>query len=123
MIKVLRQCMKYRKLSSNEENLLDLLICRASLSNLRSDWKANLVVHPMEDGGMGSLRLFPNGPDNKNRMFGSRVSEYQFQDVDGVLVVASLNLDDKGALFELDIWKTDFSPLVQIPEISDPNKE
>ena len=38
-----------------------------------------------------------------------------FTDEDGVKVIASLNVDSDGHLFELDIWKTDFSPLLRIP--------
>jgi hypothetical protein len=30
-------------------------------------------------------------------------------------VIASLNLDTEGRLFELDAWKTDFNPLVHLP--------
>ncbi|WP_420885213.1 DUF6984 family protein, partial [Candidatus Symbiothrix dinenymphae] len=39
-------------------------------------------------------------------------------DEDGVDVIASLNIDDTGDLYELDIWKTDFSPLIKLPWIS-----
>jgi hypothetical protein len=34
---------------------------------------------------------------------------------DGVLVVATLNASVDGLPFELDIWKTDFTPLKRIP--------
>lgn len=51
-------------------------------------------------------------------MFGGQVAEYQFTDADGVEVLASLNVDQDGRPFELDMWKTDFSPLIRIPDIS-----
>ncbi len=70
----------------------------------------------MNDGGMGSLLLFPKGIIKKNRLFGKCVSEYQFTDKDGVEVIASLNVDKNEELFELDVWKTDYSPLICFPE-------
>lgn len=69
----------------------------------------------LEDGGMGSLALFPCDTFNKVRHFGSQVSECQFRDTDGVLVVASLYLDEDDKLYELDMWKVDFSKLINIP--------
>jgi len=105
-----------RKLSKDEARLLELLIKKASFIisyNLEDD----LDVKSMDDGGMGSLKLFPKGISHDNRLFGKQVSECMFLDEDGIDVIASLNLDDEGELFELDIWKTDFSSLIKIPEI------
>ena len=47
--------------------------------------------------------------------FGKCVSEYQFNDVDGVIVIASLYVDNENDLFELDIWKTNYEPLKKLP--------
>jgi hypothetical protein len=107
---------EFRNPTAQEQRLLDVLIARASEVNLPTDWRATLRVQPMKDGGMGSLHLFPNGRSEEKRLFGRRVSEYQFADVDGTQVIASLNVDQVGRLFELDIWKTDFSPLICVPE-------
>ena len=106
-----------RKAFLQEEKLLEFLIQKASI-NFPSDWKYNLLVQPMNDGGMGSLLLFPDGITKKKRLLGDQVSEHHFKDEDGVEVIASLNVDDEGKLFELDIWKTDFSPLLSIPQLS-----
>ncbi|GAA3953623.1 hypothetical protein GO495_31495 [Chitinophaga oryziterrae] len=97
-----------------EERLLEILIKKASKAFL-FDWKVDLLVQTMEDAGMGSLHLFPSGIIDEDRLFGEQVSEYQFTDEDGIDVIASLNIDCKGYLLELDIWKTDFSPLIKIP--------
>lgn len=102
--------------TKKEERLLEVLIKNASIP-FPSNWKEGLLVCPMDDGGMGSLYLFTKGETNKDRKFGEQVSEYQFTDEDGVEVVASLNVDDCGSLFELDIWKTDFSKLIRMPDI------
>ncbi|MDB5199722.1 MAG: hypothetical protein JWO92_1685 [Chitinophagaceae bacterium] len=104
-----------RKLFPDEERLLLHLIKNASVT-FNEKWNERLLVKPMDDGGMGSLLFFPNGKFDTNRSFGKCVSENQFKDADNVEVIASLNVDSKGNLFELDIWKTDFSPLIKIPE-------
>lgn len=72
-----------------------------------------LRVEPMEDGEMGSL-LFENLGDY-DRRFGEAVAECCYDDSDGILVSVTLNLDQRGALFELDSWKVDFSKLQRWP--------
>jgi len=104
-----------RKPTLQEEKLLEILVQKASIK-FSSDWKVNLLVQPMDDGGMGSLCLFPNGKVKKDRTMGQRVSEIQFTDQDGIKVIASLNIDNDGDLYELDIWKTNFNPLIEIPK-------
>jgi len=69
----------------------------------------------MDDGGMGSLELAVFGGSPSKRGFGRKAAEYQFIDSDGVDVLVTLNLDADGRPFELDVWKTDFNPLVHIP--------
>jgi len=96
-----------------EIQLLDKLIENSSI-DLPLNWKSTLKVKPMDDGGMGSLLLFLNGINNSKRVFGEQISEYQYKDIDGVDIIASLNVDSHGSLFELDIWKTDFSPTKKI---------
>jgi hypothetical protein len=64
---------------------------------------------------MGSLRLIVDGRPHSKRKFDTCAAELHFADVDGVAVVASLYLDSEGLPLELDIWKTDFSPLNTIP--------
>lgn len=89
------------------------------LKQLASQWKERpaawvdqVLVSPMDDGGMGSMLLWlPDVPLQAHRRFGTRAAECQFNDVDGVLVLASLYLDESGEPFELDVWKTDFSPI------------
>jgi hypothetical protein len=64
---------------------------------------------------MGSLQLKVAEQDQTGRRFGSSVSEYSFPDRDGVFVLVSLYLDRAGRPFELDVWKTDFSALLEVP--------
>ena len=88
--------------------LLQELLDRAG----KSDQIKNLNLSPMNDGAMGSHLISSN---KEERALGSVISECQFEDEDGVLVIASLHADEDGDLFELDLWKVDSSPLVRWP--------
>jgi hypothetical protein len=69
----------------------------------------------MKDGGMGSLRFV----GTNDRRFGRRIGSAEFNDTDGTLVSVALNLDQYGELFELDLFKVDFSPLQRIAPASE----
>ena len=103
-----------RKLTKKEKQLLVELVNRAGIS-LSDNWEKGLLVTEI-NGITGSLLLFPQGISEIGRCIGARVGECQFQDLDGVTVVATLNLDKDGNLFELDLWKNDYS---RVKEISD----
>jgi hypothetical protein len=108
--------MALRKPSEAEGRLLDhMLRLAGDLPRAEAD-RAALVVETMNDGGMGSLRLFPPGTRGTARLFGSRVSTWEFDDLDGVRVLVSLVVDAQGRLYELELWKSDFSRLLQLPE-------
>jgi len=98
-----------RKPTPQEFKLIEHLIKLVPIS-INETWKELLRVESLSDGGMGSLRLFPDGEVHEDRMFGEQVSEIHFKDQDGVDVFGTLYLDQCGDLFELDMWKTDFSP-------------
>ena len=108
--------MEYRKPTQVELDLIKFLVNQSSLK-LPFLEKHNLLVSSLEDGRMGSLKLCHNTCSiDENRAMGKMVSEYLFKDIDEIDVVVSLYLDEKGELYELEIWKTDFSELVKIPE-------
>lgn len=109
--------MNTRKATAKEEMLLTYLISKASVT-ISEDWKTNLLVASMDDGKMGSISLYPEGIVSENRQFGGQISEYLFLYEDGVTVIASLYVNKKGRLFELDMWKTDYSPLVRLPYLA-----
>lgn len=109
--------MKYYRIpTKKEEQLVELLVHKSSLE-IAEHWKNGLLVCPMNDGEMGSLILFPQGKIVENRKFGKQVSEFQFVDADGVEVIASLNVDSDGNLFELEIWKINFGKLIRLPDL------
>ncbi|MGU7771833.1 DUF6984 family protein [Burkholderia sp. MR1-5-21] len=106
---------RVRRLRDDERVLLVALIAGGPKA---SDLLASLddaVVEEMNDGGMRGV-LFCR-PDDKPRHLGKQLVEKEFVDIDGVPVMVAVNLDDHGELYELDIWKVDFSPLKRFPSV------
>lgn len=101
-----------RPLRTNEIALLAVLLGE-SASAVESQLRERLVEE-VADGGMGGVRFLPR--TDTPRLFGRRAAEAEFTDADGVTVIVSLNLDEQGDLYELDFWKSDFSPLRSYPE-------
>jgi len=97
---------------TTEELAIVAYLAQKSNVLLPSDFYDELQVAYLNDGGMGSLRLYSKSVQFQERRFGSQASEIQFNDVDGIPVLVTLYLDQEGDLFELDVWKVDFSPLV-----------
>ena len=108
--------MRFREASLAEQRLISALVARSRGLQLPADWAERLRVQEMGDGRMGSLRLSLSGHEPHHRELGEIVAELQFTDADGVEVLASLNTDRGGNLFELDVWKTDFGELIKIPD-------
>jgi hypothetical protein len=69
-------------------------------------------VEAMLDGGMGSLR-FTSGASPRRRRRAIAVDE--FIDGDGTPVSVELTVDQFDDLYELDVFKADFSPLIRWP--------
>ena len=78
----------------------------------RQERTDHLLIEPLADGGMGSFRI---GEFAAVRELGYSVAEVHFSDADGILVTAVLNVDTQDQLFEVDVWKVDFSPLQRWP--------
>jgi hypothetical protein len=81
------------------------------------DWCEHVSVESMNDGGMGSLRLYLAGRERGTRADPGERSVTVFKDTDGMEVWATIYVDTTGSPFELDVWKVDFSPLQHIPDI------
>ena len=98
-----------RPLTSGEETIVGAIAASAG-------WTLTLDVlraTELRDGGMGSLR-FETATEHPR--LGATLGEARFTDADGVAVTAVLTVDQHGDLFELDVWKVDFSPLLRWPE-------
>jgi len=97
-----------RSLKKEEIPLVTFMVQKAGL---KIDIQ-NLKLESMDDGGMGSLHFFTETEDPK---FGKTVAEYEFKDEDGLPVFATLILDQNGRIYELDMWKVNYSPLQNWP--------
>ncbi|MDX3967543.1 MAG: hypothetical protein QHD01_13185 [Bradyrhizobium sp.] len=99
-----------RPLTPNERDLIVYILGQSS--SFYGDFD---LVEDMNDGGMGSLRFMGSA----DRLWGKCIGEAEFDDADGVLVSVALNIDQRGELFELDLWKVDFSPLQRIAALAE----
>lgn len=99
-----------RVLSFGEKTLVHELLELSGLDSLPSGWLDSARVVEMDDGGMGSLRFISSGGRTEALR---QVAEITFSDVDGVLVSVTLNVNGQGVPAELDVWKTNFQPLVR----------
>ncbi|MGX9773217.1 DUF6984 family protein [Janthinobacterium aestuarii] len=100
-----------RPLRSEEQALLrTLLENRNDFQMLKNQIASDFVIDLL-DGGMKSLKFV----GDESRSLGALLAEAEYVDVDGVVVSIVVNADQGGQLFEVDIWKVDFSPLKQYP--------
>lgn len=101
-----------RKLKEQEKALVEKLL---SLAEGYSFDLTNQEVVDMENGGIGSLYFVCQDATKEQRKVGKQIAGFQFNDSDGVLVSATLNVDEESRLYELDMWKVDFTPIVTYP--------
>jgi hypothetical protein len=104
----------WRKLRKEEADLISAIVQDSPLAQQVLQSLPSRLVKDMADGRMGSLRF--KARDDRDRRSGKEIGEVRFTDQDGVLVSATVNVDNNEELFELDIWKTDFSPLKRYPQ-------
>ncbi|MXV14164.1 DUF6984 family protein [Hufsiella ginkgonis] len=103
-----------RRLKDPESSLIKALLKGTKFENELTAQIGLLQVEEMQDGEMGSLRVVR---PHKKQSLGAIAAQAEFTDEDDVPVSVTLNLNQDGELFELDIFKADFSPLKKFPEI------
>ena len=108
-----------RELTTNEKVLMETLLRSTADAHGLIESLGSILVSEMEDGGMGSLLLVPFGMAEAQRAFGRTVLTGEFTDSDGVLVSVCINVDTGERLYELDVWKADFSELLAWPNAID----
>jgi hypothetical protein len=106
-----------RTLKQEELELLTALLSRVPMAE-RPHPGEHILAVDLKDGGMGSIRIVTER-DNPARRMGRELVSANYVDEDGVLVSISLNLDEDGKPFEIDMWKVDFSPLRRFPRPDD----
>jgi len=105
-----------RCLEAGERIILEILLPAYGLPSDTFGPLDELVVEDMSDGGMGSFRVVSTVAE---RRMGSQVAEGWYEDSDGVLVSVTINLDEYGALFELDSMKLNAMPRLRLPRVVD----
>ena len=107
-----------RELREDELRVLRKVLSQTSIETEFEEQVASMKVQTMADGGMGSIRFY-NGRDRSPLDYGGQIAEAAFQDADGVPVSITLSVDTIGDLFEMDVFKADFSPLIRYPDLAD----
>jgi Domain of unknown function (DUF6984) len=103
----------FRLLRAEEIELLRAILEKHSAANTLLSAIERVRVRDLSDGGMGSIELGESSSDARRML--ACVAEADYVDSDGVSVSIAINVDQNGHLFELDMWKVDFSPLIQYP--------
>lgn len=102
-----------RSLRPEELNLITKLIRKSLDGDRLIPQLSSIRVAEMTDGGMGSSKFL--GRTTPSR-FGQQVGQLEFTDLHGVHASAALNVDQDGALYEVNVFKAGFSPLKSFPE-------
>ncbi|HWD86491.1 MAG TPA: hypothetical protein VG367_00090 [Mucilaginibacter sp.] len=102
-----------RKLKKEEYDLILFLIKDKPNSEHIIAELSDVFVEEMNDGGMGSLEFL--NKERAGRKYGPTMAQIQLPDNDGIPLLISVDLDKDGDIFELDVWKCDFSKLIQFP--------
>ena len=105
-----------RKLNKEEIDLIEYLAGKANYQ-LERKWYDEYQAFPMDDGGMGSILLVEDHLPKQERFFKAQIADCILHDVDNVAIIISLNIDQNDFLFELDIWKVDYSPVKKISRL------
>jgi hypothetical protein len=101
-----------RFLCQEEKHLVRDLVERTRKGNEVLDSLDAIKVVDLSDGGMGSIRTVPL--DNQKRK-AIPIASANYYDRDDILISVQITCDESGRLFEIDIWKTDFSPVIRYP--------
>jgi hypothetical protein len=102
-----------RLLNKQEYDLIEYLLKdKSDFKYLLKDL-SNLMVEEMNDSGMGSLRFLSK--TGEKRIMREEIAEISLLDLDGIPVSFTVNLGTDGELYELDVFKGDFSALKKFP--------
>jgi hypothetical protein len=105
-----------RPLNQKEQKLVAAMVTGTPYADAIIEKLLLYRVNEMKDGEMGSLRFIRES--GEDYPLGFSIAEAEFLDVDDIPVSIVINLDTKGEMYELDMWKIDFTPLKKFPEPS-----
>ena len=107
-----------RELNKEEIILVEYLAGKAKYQ-LEKNWYNGYKALTMNDGGMGSILLIPDNLPQQERVFKAQIADCVLKDVDNMDIIVSLNIDQNDYLFELDIWKCDYTSVKKIVGLQD----
>lgn len=99
---------KLRKPNKKEVDLINFML---SDENVILDKLENCLVRDLKDNEMGSVEFVTNSAMRRV----DRAITKEFLDKDGVVISVSVNIDQFGDLYEVDIWRVDFFPVQSYP--------
>ena len=98
--------------TEEKELLLSVIQHLANSLDLLSEID-EVLVEDLSDGGMGSVRVIRDNSYLKRKAM--PYAQAMYIDEDSVLISVQINSDSFGRLYEIDIWKTDFSSVKRYP--------
>ncbi len=101
-----------RLLTEKEKILLNILKKNIFSKYSKMNFFTPVYVSSLDDEGMGSFRFIYDTRAELENLNIIPIAEYQFNDIDSIPVLVTLYSYENGWLYELDIWKSDFSPLM-----------
>jgi hypothetical protein len=104
--------MAMRQLRREERKVIQKMLEMVP-AHARPSFSLEAPVDEMDDGGMGSLRF--TSESRRSRKMGCELLTCEYIDEDQIPVLMSINLDEECQLFELDIWKVNYQPLIRYP--------
>jgi len=108
-----------RPLTRAEHEIVAKLVRNTPHEKKAIEQLGDAEVRDIPDGGMGSIHFCSGSPTSRRRTFGKQIAEGAFWDADGTPVSVTLDLEEAGELYELDVFKADGSPLIRDPDIDD----
>ncbi|MGG7049257.1 MULTISPECIES: DUF6984 family protein [unclassified Campylobacter] len=107
---VYKDLLPIQNISLPELKLVKMLIKKAPNKEV---YKFSKKIFHFNDGSMGSFGFVYD--DDKYCGGGNYMSDICFYDADKVLCIATMYVYDNNLVDSVDIWKVDFSSLMQIP--------
>lgn len=104
-----------RLLTETERYLVKFLLQKIHREDLYNEM---LQVIEIKDG-MGSLYFCRSDKLRGQRKMGSQLIVYEMKDFDEIPISISINIDKDNQLFELDVWKVDFSKPIILNRLAD----
>src|SRR5436190_3582536 len=103
-----------RFLRQDEKDLVRQLVETTRRGNEVLASLDSIKAYDLSDGDMRSVKTMPQ--DDRETRRAVPIASANYVDSDNVAISVQINCDETGRLFEIDIWKTDFSTIIRYPK-------